>query len=85
VPSADVTTKPRPSTSAWIIALIVLAMVLMLLVAGLPGTAERTAGDGSDKLRHGWARQRAEEAERAAAEQATSPSEPAAPPADAPR
>jgi hypothetical protein len=43
-------------------------------MAGVPGEEQR-AGDGSEKLRHGWARQRAE----AAAEQPAPPA-----PSDAP-
>jgi len=89
LPTADAAAKPRPIATGWALALIVLAMVLVVLVAGVPGE-DRTAGDGSDKLRHGWAQKRAEAAARAEAERAAeqpAPVEPAAQPApvDAPR
>jgi hypothetical protein len=68
VPAADTTAKPKPIVSVWTLALIALAMLMLLLVAGVPGEEHR-AGDGSEKLRHGWARKRAE----AAAEQPAPP------------
>jgi hypothetical protein len=59
----------RPVVSAWLLALIVAALLMLLFMAGVPGEEHR-AGDGSEKLRHGWARKQAEAAERAAAQPA---------------
>ncbi len=69
-------TEPRPLSTGLQVLFILVALVLVLVLAGVP-EPDRVAGDGSDKLRHGWARQRAEAAESAA------PDAPA--PADAPR
>ncbi|HEX5011569.1 MAG TPA: hypothetical protein VFY71_14330 [Planctomycetota bacterium] len=77
MPTARATAQPNPIVSVGTLSLIVLALVIMLVVAGLPGR-DRTAGDGSDKLRHGWAQKQTE----AAAQQAAQPAPPA--PSDAP-
>ena len=67
--TADTAAKPRSLVSVWTLALIALAMLMLLLVAGVPGEEHR-AGDGSDKLRHGWAQKQTEAA-------ATQPAPPA--------
>ena len=77
MPTARAAAQSNPIVSVWTLSLIVLALLIMLVLAGLPGQ-DRTAGDGSDKLRHGWARKQAE----AAAQQAAQPAPPA--PSDAP-
>ncbi len=40
-------------------AFIVVAILMVIAFAGVPGRREPTAGDGTSKLRHGWAAQRA--------------------------
>ena len=44
----------RPRPGRWSLLLPLLAVAAVLSVAGVPGR-ERTAGDGSGKLRRGWA------------------------------
>ena len=72
------TPKPQPSAAVWPLVLMVLALFGLLLFAGVPED-DHVAGDGSDALRHGWARelQRAADAQAAPA--------PATPSTDAPR
>ena len=72
--AADTAAKPTSLVSIWTLVLIVLALLMLLLMAGVPGEEHR-AGDGSDKLRHGWAQRQAEAA-------AAQPAPPA--PSDAP-
>ena len=72
--AADTAAKPRSVVSLWTLTLIVLALLGLLLMAGVPGEEHR-AGDGSEKLRHGWAQKQAETA-------AAQPAPPA--PSDAP-
>jgi hypothetical protein len=48
-------------TARWPLLLALLAAAGVLALAGVPGR-ERTAGDGSGALRHGWAEERAREA-----------------------
>jgi len=74
VTTADPAAKPVSIVSVWTLALIALALLMLLLMAGVPGEEHR-AGDGSDKLRHGWAQKQAEAA-------AAQPAPPA--PSDAP-
>ena len=59
--ATDTAAKPRSLVSVWTLALIALALFMLLLVAGVPGEEHR-AGDGSEKLRHGWAKQQAQRA-----------------------
>ena len=44
--------------AGWPLFVALAALALVLAVAGVPGR-ERVAGNGSGKLRHGWASQRA--------------------------
>ena len=58
-----VVSEPAPrSYPAWALVAIVVALVGLLLLAGIPETG-RVAGNGSEKLRRGWARERAAAAE----------------------
>jgi len=65
---------PRSYPAGWALGAIVLALIGLLLLAGIP-ESRRIAGNGSEKLRHGWAQQRA----------AAEPAHPAQPAPDAPR
>ena len=47
--------------AGWPVYVALAALALVLAVAGVPGR-ERVAGDGSDKLRRGWAEQRVQDA-----------------------
>ena len=47
--------------------LIVLAILMVIAFAGLPGSQHRIAGDGSSRLRHGWTAQQAAQAAAPAA------------------
>ena len=49
---------PRSYPAGWALGAIVVALIGLLLLAGIP-ESRRVAGNGSDKLRHGWARERA--------------------------
>ena len=51
----------QPAVPGWPAILVLIALLLVLALAGIPGS-ERSAGDGSGALRHGWAAQRAREA-----------------------
>jgi hypothetical protein len=61
----DAQTSPPRATSSdapgWPLLLALVAALLVLVVAGIPGRP-RSAGDGSDALRQGWAEDRAREA-----------------------
>jgi hypothetical protein len=52
--------------AGWPVYVALAALALVLAVAGVPGR-DRVAGDGSEKLRHGWAEQRAQAADAAPA------------------
>ena len=62
--SARATAPSRRGEVAWLLLLV--AGVLLVALAGVPGLPERHAGDGSDALRLGWAEQRRAAAEAAA-------------------
>lgn len=51
-------TAPRSYPAGWALVAIVIALIGLLLLAGIP-ESQRIAGNGSEKLRHGWARERA--------------------------
>ena len=53
---------PRSNPAGWPLVAIVIALIGLLLLAGIP-QSQRIAGNGSEKLRHGWAQQRAAAAE----------------------
>jgi hypothetical protein len=54
----------RRLPGGWPLLAIALALAGLLLLAGIPAS-QRVAGDGSSKLRHGWARERAAQASAA--------------------
>jgi hypothetical protein len=49
---------PRSYPAGWALGAIIVALIGLLLLAGIP-ESRRIAGNGSEKLRHGWAQQRA--------------------------
>ena len=51
----------RRLPAGWPVYVALAALAAVLAVAGIPGR-ERVAGDGSDRLRHGWAEQQAQAA-----------------------
>ena len=65
--------RPFPAELSFL--LIALSLLVILMLAGVPGKTRR-AGDGSESLRHGWA---AAHAAQVAEEQALAPAEPGVP------
>jgi hypothetical protein len=49
---------PRSYPGGWALCAVIAALIGLLLLAGIP-ESRRSAGNGSDKLRHGWAEKRA--------------------------
>jgi|GEM_PF-6965733 len=57
--------ESRPLPIKLQVLFILVALIMVVVLAGLP-EPDRTAGDGSELLRHGWAKRRALQAEAAA-------------------
>lgn len=57
----DASARATRRSARWPVLLALLAAAAVLALAGVPGR-ERSAGDGSDALRRGWAEARAREA-----------------------
>jgi hypothetical protein len=58
-----VESAPRSFPGGWAVVAVVVALIGLLLLAGVPGR-ERVAGNGSEALRHGWASRRAAAAQQ---------------------
>jgi hypothetical protein len=71
-PVGDRSSDPQPVSHTLQLALALLAMAVIILLAGVPGL-EPVAGDGSERLERGWAteRQAAFEAEQDEADAGT--------------
>jgi hypothetical protein len=56
-PMGDSTNDPAPVSTGFQIMLVLAALGLVILIAGVPGL-DPVAGNGSEDLRHGWAARR---------------------------